>query len=335
MNPAMMAHPGFETAEGVPLSPIPRYGMCGSHVKRPPLRSRRAFLMNRLPTEVRAKALEMLVEGSSMRSVSRVLGISRSSVATLLVRGGTVSQIFHDHIVREVRSTRIEADEIWSFCYTRERHDTEPIEVDGIGTVWTWTAIDPDSKLMVSWLVGNHETESATEFMQDLQSRLANRVQLTTDGFKPYLDAVADTFGRSIDYAMVVRVADPNTDRSKQKEDDDRVIGKKSKITIFGHPDLEGATTNHVERQNLTMRMSIKRYTRQTNAFSKKFENHRHAVALFYFYYNFCRRHLTIGRTPAEEAGLSAYPLTMRNLVDWIDQATPAPRRKPYGPRRN
>lgn len=283
--------------------------------------------MNRLPTEVRAKALEMLVEGSSMRSVSRLLGISITTVSTLLVNAGRVTEVFHDQIVREVRSQRIECDEIWSFCYAKGKTAVKLEDgPDDAGTIWTWTAIDPDSKLIVSWLVGNRDLDSARKFMYDLNSRLANRVQISTDGWLSYPEAVTDAFGYRVDFAQIVR--------PKDLEDPSQMKSAK-KIRVIGNPDMASVTTNHVERQNLTMRMSIKRFTRQTNAFSKKVENHCHALALYFFHYNFCRRHMTIGRTPAEEVGLSGYPLNMRWLCDLMDELAPRPRRRPYGPRNN
>ncbi len=237
-----------------------------------------------------------------------------------------MSSVFHDHVVRELRSTRIECDEIWAFCVTRERLG-KPAVAEGEGTVWTWTAIDPDSKLMASWYVSfSRDEDDARRFMYDLHSRLANRVQLSTDGLSSYVEAVAHSFGRNVDFAQIIRPKDL---------EDPTQLQKARKVPVFGNPDMELVTTNHVERQNLTMRMSLKRFTRETNAFSKKVENHCHALSLYFYHYNFCRKHLTIGRTPAEELGLSAYPLNMRNLVELIDRASPAPRRKPYGKRRN
>ena len=285
--------------------------------------------MNRLSTEIRAQALHMLVEGSSMSSIARVIGIDINTVSKLLIDAGNACQEFHDEVVRDVQASHIQCDEMWSFCYAKERNAPYATGViDSAGNVWTWVGIERYSKLVVSWLAGGRDTRFAYEFMFDLQSRLANRIQLSTDGYRPYLDAVDAAFGGRVDYGQLVKYYhDGTTGRFGRYR-------TKERVTISGLPNPEEITTNHVERHNLTIRMSVKRFTRKTNAFSKKFENHGHALALYFVWYNFCRYHRTLGTTPAVASGLAEYKYDMRWIVELINERTPAPVRGPYRKRR-
>ena len=287
--------------------------------------------MNRLPTAIRAQALTMLVEGSSMRSVSRVLGISINTVSKLLVDAGKPCAEYHDQAVRNVHVNSIQCDEIWSFCYAKARNaNTATGVIDTAGDVWTWTGIDRDTKLIVSWLVGGRDSGYALEFMDDLQSRLSYRVQLTTDGHKAYLDAVDEAFGGQIDYAQLVKLyGQAPDDPQSRRYSPAQCVGTR-KIPISGRPDMGAVSTSHVERHNLTMRMSMRRFTRLTNAFSKKVQNHCHALTLYFVWYNFCRKHKTLGETPAMAAGLADYQRDMRWIVELIDERAPAPKRGPY-----
>ncbi|MYB48787.1 MAG: IS1 family transposase [Dehalococcoidia bacterium] len=291
-------------------------------------------MANKLPTQTRVLALTMLVEGSSMRSVSRTLGISFNTVSKLLIDAGRVCAKYHDQKVRNVAVNSVQCDEIWSFAYSKEKNVAEAKGViDKAGDVWTWTGIDRDTKLMVSWLVGGRDSGYALEFMDDLQARLANRVQLTSDGHTAYLSAVDEAFGGQVDYAQVVKVYGQDMDepRARRRYSPPTCV-KVYKHSVQGNPDMDKATTSHVERHNLTMRMSMRRFTRLTNAFSKKVENHCHALALYFYYYNWIRPHKTLkGRTPAQEAGLSRYKRDMRWIVDMIDKAEPKPKRGRYG----
>ncbi|TFV72339.1 DDE domain-containing protein [Bradyrhizobium frederickii] len=288
--------------------------------------------MNRLPTEKRAQILQMLCEGSSMRSISRVADVSLNTVTKLLADAGNACAAFHDATVRNVKSQRIQCDEIWSFAYAKAKNvasaKAAPI---GSGDVWTWTAIDADSKLILTWLVGDRDASAASDFIADLKPRLANRVQLTTDGHKAYLHAVSQEFGPDgVDYGMLVKLygSDP---QPQKRYSPAKLIGI-DKDLILGSPDVEHISTSYVERQNLTMRMSMRRFTRLTNAFSKKVENHYHALSLYFVWYNFVRSHKSLkGSTPAMAAGLVSSPLEMADIVTLIDQREgPAKKRGPY-----
>ena len=251
--------------------------------------------MNRLPHHKRKQILHMLVEGSSIRSTARVVGAAVNTVVKLMLDTGEVASSYHDLHVRNLTPTRVECDEIWSFCYAKDRNINEAISPPrGAGSIWTWTAIDPDSKLFISWLVGTRDVTAAMKFMNDLEARLTNRVQLTTDGFLNYIPAIEATFGDSVDYSQLIKSYD------KEK-------ALLQKTTIKGDPDPKFISTSIVERQNLTMRMSMRRYTRKSNGFSKRVRNHCASLALYVLYYNFCRPHLSLRnpypRTPAMAAG--------------------------------
>ena len=274
--------------------------------------------MNKLPTETRVQILSMLCEGSSMRSISRVCDVSINTVTKLLIDAGTVCAAFHDEMVRDVASTKIQCDEIWSFSYAKAknvRFAKHP--PDGAGDVWTWTAIDADSKLIVSWHVGDRSQHTGISFMSDLKARLKNKVQLTTDGHKAYLTAVSEV-DFDADYAMLIKIFANDVLPGPGRYSPPKCIGTQTQ-TIKGNPDPSYINTSFAERQNLTMRMSMRRFTRLTNAFSKKFENHCHALALYFFFYNFCRVHKTLGVTPAVGAGITNRIHKMEDIVAVID----------------
>lgn len=269
--------------------------------------------MNRLTTVERAQVVASLVEGNSIRATVRMLGFSKNTIAKLLVELGEACSKFQDEHIRSIRSRRVQCDEIWSFVGSKEKNTTPEQKAQGRGDCWTWTGMDADSKLMISWRLGARDGATAYEFMQDLAARLANRVQLTTDGHKPYLAAVEDAFGGDIDYSMLVKIygssGEPETRYSPAK-----CLGCVS-TAISGDPDPKHISTSYVERQNLTMRMSMRRFTRLTNAFSKKWENHAAMLSLYFMYYNFGRVHQTLRVTPAMEAGLADHVWTIEEII--------------------
>ena len=289
--------------------------------------------MNKLSTEKRIQILSMLVEGSSMRSISRVADVSINTVAKLLVDAGTACAAHHDTSVRGIKARRVQCDEIWSFCYAKAKNVTEKMSSDA-GDVWTWTAIDAESKLICGYLVGDRSAESANDFMADLATRLTNRVQLTTDGHKAYLEAVESAFGSGIDFAMLVKLYGASGgNRNERRYSAGECIGT-IKGTVTGSPKAEHISTSYVERQNLTMRMSMRRFTRLTNAFSKKLDNHIHALALYFTFYNFCRIHKTLRVTPAMAAGVTDRLWSFEDVLARIDADAPQPGpRGPYKPR--
>jgi IS1 family transposase len=284
--------------------------------------------MNKLPLETRVQTLSMLCEGSSMRSVSRITGVSFNTVVKLLIDAGHACAAFHDAAVRGITAKSIQADEIWSFSYAKQKNvKFAKSAPEAAGDVWTWTAIDADSKLIVSWHVGDRSQHTGISFMEDLKVRLANRVQLTTDGHKAYLTAVKEV-DFDADYAMLNKIF--ATDYAGPgRYSPPKCIGA-IKQTIQGNPDPELVNTSFAERQNLTMRMSMRRFTRLTNAFSKKFENHCHALALYFVFYNFCRVHKTLGATPAMASGLLDRVLKMTDLIALIDARDVPAVRGPY-----
>src|SRR3984893_15745513 len=273
--------------------------------------------MNKLPMEKRVQILAMLCEGSSMRSISRVCGVSINTVTKLLVNGGTAAAIFHHEKVRNVRAQRVQCDEIWSFTYVKARNlrnaKAAPI---GSGDIWTWTGIDADSKLIISWFAGDRHHGAGMEFMSDLRARLANKVQLTTDGPRAYLSAVEE-IDFDADYAMLIKIYGDDSGR-KGRYSPPSLIGIKTE-TIRGNPDRDHINTSFAERHNLTMRMQMRRFTRLTNAFSKKIENHAHALALYFFWYNWVRSHKAHKLTPAMAAGLALSPMELTDLVELVD----------------
>ncbi|MCB1782527.1 MAG: DDE-type integrase/transposase/recombinase [Alphaproteobacteria bacterium] len=272
--------------------------------------------MNKLPIEKRVQILHMLCEGSSMRAISRVVGVSINTVAKLLADAGEACETYHNDNVRNVKAERVQCDEIWSFCYSKQKNVPTGKEGEA-GDVWTWTAIDSDSKLIISWMAGGRDADSANDFMGDLKTRLANRVQLTTDGHKAYLEAVEKAFGDDVDYAQLVKLYGEATGGQKRYSPAQCVGARKMRVN--GNPDPKNINTSYVERQNLTMRMSMRRFTRLTNAFSKKLENHCHALALYFVWYNFVRIHKTLKMSPAMAAGVTDTLWSMEDLVNMID----------------
>ncbi|MCP5432224.1 MAG: DDE-type integrase/transposase/recombinase [Alphaproteobacteria bacterium] len=291
--------------------------------------------MNRLPLQTRVQILSMLCEGSTMRAISRVAGVSINTVTKLLVDAGEACAAYHAETVKGVKAQRVQCDEIWSFAYANAKNvATAKAAPEGAGDVWTWTALDPNSKLIVSWLVGSRDSECAMEFMDDLASRLANRVQLTTDGHKAYLEAVEGAFGADIDYAVLQKLYGTFPEAAKGRYSPAVCIGAR-KEHVEGNSDTRHVCTSQVERQNLTMRMSMRRFTRLTNAFSKKVANHCHALALYFVWYNFCRIHKTLRVTPAMQAGVSDTVRDMEWIVGLIDARAPKPGRPATYKKRN
>ena len=270
-----------------------------------------------------------------MRSISRVVGGSLNTVTRLLVDAGEACAAFHDEAVQDVPARHIQCDEIWSFCYSKQKNALHAQGViDMAGDVWTWTGIDSDTKLIVSYLVGGRDAEYALAFMDDLRSRLANRVQLSTDGHRAYLGAVEGAFGGYVDYAQLVKLYG-QAPEEERRYSPAHCIGTR-KVAVAGRPDMSELSTSYVERHNLTMRMSMRRYTRLTNAFSKKVENHCHAAALYAVWYNFCRPHKSLkGDTPAMVAGLAEQEHGIDWIVELIDARVQQPGpRGPYKPRK-
>ena len=261
-----------------------------------------------------------------MRSVSRIADVSINTVAKLLADAGAACEAFHNEAVRNVPAKRVQCDEIWSFCYAKQKNvAAAKAAPDGAGDVWTWTALDADSKLIVAFLVGGRDAGYAHEFMLDVADRLANRVQLTTDGHRAYLDAVEDAFGANVDYAMLVKMYGETTAAPGRYSPAECTGIKKTRIE--GKPDLKHVSTSYLERQNLTMRMSMRRFTRLTNGFSKKVESHADMVALYTVWYNFVRQHKTLRCSPAMAAGLSATLWSMEDVVKLIDKRASKPNR--------
>jgi IS1 family transposase len=275
--------------------------------------------MNRLDRDRRIQVVAALVEGNSLRGTARMTGVARMTIEKLLRDLGIACAEYQDRAMRNLSCRRIQVDEIWSFCYAKQKKATDAMrkEHGWAGDVWTWTAIDADTKLIPCFLVGGRDTGYATEFLQDLAGRLSIRVQLTSDGHKVYLEAVEDAFGANIDYAMLIKVygTEPTNDTRYSPA---KCLGA-NPVSVSGNPDPEHISTSYVERQNLTMRMSMRRFTRLTNAFSKKIDNHRHSVALHFMYYNFARIHQTLRVTPAMEAGISDHLWSVEEIVGLLE----------------
>jgi IS1 family transposase len=287
--------------------------------------------MNKLSVKARAQMLSMLCEGASMSSVSRLADVSINTVAKLLIDAGKFCAAFHDDNVRGVQVKRIQCDEIWSFTYAKQKNvKTATDAPEWAGDTWTWTGIEADTKLIVSWLVGGRDGEYAMAFMDDLRSRLANRVQLTTYGHKAYLEAVEGAFGGDVDYAVLHKVYGASPESAKGKYSPADCIGTQ-KHRIEGDPDLKHVSTSYIERTNLTMRMHNRRFTRLTNAFSKKFESHVHMVAIWTVWYNWVRIHKTLRVSPAIAANLTDTLWSWETIVAKMDEVAPkAGRPKTY-----
>ena len=282
--------------------------------------------MNRIPFEKQRQILHMLVEGSSMRSVERVVGVSINTVRRLLVEAGEACREHHDLTVREVQTRRVQCDELWSFCYSKAANVSDAVAAPAwAGDVWTWTALAEESRLIISWLVSPSRTsEYALELLDDVRARVDNRVQLTTDGLAAYVEGVEGAFGGDVDYAQVLKTYTSGG-----------AIATEVKRVVVGNPDLTLASTSYVERHNLTTRMSLRRFTRLTNAYSKRIERHCDALALGFTYYNFCRRHASLRTTPAVAAGIDARERDVDWLVGLLEACRPLPgSRGPYRPRR-
>ncbi|GIL03234.1 MAG: transposase [Alphaproteobacteria bacterium] len=276
-------------------------------------------VMNKLDAKTRSQILHLLCEGQSIRAITRITGVSKNTVAKLLSDAGAICAEFQDDALRNVASKRVQVDEIWSFTYAKQKNvAAAKAAPEGAGDTWTWTAIDADSKLAISWLVGGRDSEYAMAFMDDLAKRLANRVQLTSDGHKAYLEAVEGAFGADVDYAMLVKLYGTAPDAAKGRYSPAECIGAR-KTRIEGNPDPKHVSTSFAERQNLTMRMHMRRFTRLTNGFSKKVEQHANAVALHFMYYNFVRIHKTPRMTPAMAAGVTGKLWEVSDIVALIE----------------
>jgi len=279
--------------------------------------------MNVMPIQKRAKILGLLVEGNSMRAISRIEDCSINTVTKLLIDVGTACADYQDKAMRNLSCKRIQCDEIWAFCYSKEKNvSPEDKGLLGHGDVYTWTAICPDTKLVPSFMVGKRDEEYAQVFIEDLASRLANRVQLTTDGHKPYLKAVEGAFGGNIDYAMLIKhYSNPAEAKQAQKRYSPSQFISADKRRIADNPDFKEVSTSHVERQNLTMRMGMRRFTRLTNGFSKKIEDLEHSVALHFMHYNFGRIHKSLRVTPTMEAGISDHVWSLEEIAALVPEA--------------
>lgn len=275
--------------------------------------------MNKMPSEKRAQILHLLCEGMSIRAITRTTGASKNTVAKLLDDAGRISATYHDENVRRVAAKRVQVDEIWSFTYAKQKNVASAKAAPlGAGDTWTWTAIDADSKLVISWFVGGRDGECANLFMNDVAARLTNRVQLTSDGHKAYLEAVEGAFGADVDYAQLVKMYGNAPETLKGRYSPAECTGIK-KTVIEGEPDEKHISTSYVERQNLTMRMHMRRFTRLTNGFSKKVEAHANAVALHFMNYNFCRIHKTLRMSPAMAAGVTDRLWDVKDIVALIE----------------
>lgn len=284
--------------------------------------------MNKLPNEKRAQILSVLCEGMGINAACRITGASKNTVLKLLADAGEACAKYQDKAMRNLNCKRVECDEIWSFVGMKQKNVPQEQQGQfGLGDVYTWTAIDADTKLIPCWHVGTRELESAYEFIHDLASRLSNRVQLTTDGHKAYITAVEDAFGADIDFAQLIKMYG---NAGQSKEDSRRYSPAEctgiEKRRITGNPNIKDVSTSYVERQNLTMRMHMRRFTRLTNAFSKKLENHMSAISLYFMFYNFCKIHKTLRVTPAMEAKIADHVWNISDVVALIPEEEPKKR---------
>ena len=285
--------------------------------------------MRKLALKARIQILNLLCEGMSMRAVARIADVSFNTVAKLLIDAGTVCAEMHDEMVRDVNSSRIECDEIWAFNYCKQKSvaSAKSAPADA-GDIWTWTGIDADSKLIVSYLVGDRSGDAAMELMDDLRSRLANRVQLSTDGHRAYLEAVEGAFGADVDYAQIIKMYGPTIDKGGRYSPAECTGIKK--VRVEGNPDIAHVSTSYVEAHNKTMRMHMRRFTRLTNGHSKKVANHAHMVALYTMFYNFIRTHSKLRMSPAMAAGIADTFMGFEAILERIDAAQAPKPRGPY-----
>jgi IS1 family transposase len=287
--------------------------------------------MNKLPAAERAKVLHLLCEGSSIRSVTRLMGVGKNTVIRLMVDAGRACAAYHDQHVRNLKTKRVQVDEIWSFTYAKQKNVAKAKSApNGAGDTWTWTGIDADSKLIISYFVGGRDGDCAAWFIDNLAVRLAERVQLTSDGHRAYLEAVEGAFGADIDYAMLNKIYGASPESAKGRYSPAECVGV-TKQRIEGDPDPRHVSTSYVERSNLTQRMHNRRFTRLTNGFSKKLENHAYSVALFAMYYNFVKVHSTLRMSPAMSAGVSKTLWEIGDILKLVEAAEAGPtKRGPY-----
>lgn len=285
--------------------------------------------MRKLALKSRVQILNLLCEGMSMRAIARISDVSFNTVAKLLIDAGTVCAEMHDEMVQGVKASRIQCDEIWAFTYCKQKTvaSAKAAPADA-GDIWTWTGIDADSKLIVSYLVGDRSGEAAMELMDDLRSRLANRVQLSTDGHRAYLEAVEGAFGADVDYAQIIKMYGPTIDKGGRYSPAECTGIKK--VRIGGSPDIAHVSTSYVEAHNKTMRMHMRRFTRLTNGHSKKVANHAHMVVLYTMFYNFIRTHSKLRMSPAMAAGIADTFLGFEDILARIDAAQTPKVRGPY-----
>lgn len=269
--------------------------------------------MNKPSSGQRARVINCLVEGNSIRATVRLTGVAKNTVVKLLTDVGLACSIYQDKAFRGLTCKRIQCDEVWSFVGSKEKNTTKESKAKGWGDCWTWTALDSETKLIPCWYVGTRDAGAAHHFMHDLAARLAHRVQLTTDGHRPYLSAVADAFGTEVDYAQLVKIYGEGPKTEARYSPAQCMGARKARVT--GSPEYAHVSTSHIERSNLTIRMGNRRFTRLTNAFSKKVENHEHMLALFFCYYNFCRIHQSLRVTPAMAAGISSRVWDISDIV--------------------
>jgi IS1 family transposase len=275
--------------------------------------------MNRLPLDKRVQVINSLVEGNSIRATTRLTGVCKDAVLKLIRDFGKVCAEHHNRAVRGMASRRVQCDEVWAFCYAKAKNVPEEKLGTGAGDVWTWTAIDAESKLIISYLCGGRDAAWAYKFMEDLASRVSSRIQITTDGHRAYAQAVEGAFGMDVDYAMLIKLygASENPDTRYSPPE---CVGIRTAV-LSGNPNPRHISTSYAERQNLNIRMGVRRFTRLTNAFSKKFENHCHHVAIYFAYYNFCRVHQTLRVTPAMQSGLSDHVWSLEELLALLESA--------------
>jgi IS1 family transposase len=273
--------------------------------------------MNKLNREKQTQIIASLVEGNSLRATARMCDVVFNTVLKLVPQIGAACADYQDRVLRGLKCKRIQCDECWSFCYAKAKNvPADKRGQFGYGDVWTWVAIDADTKLVPSFMIGNRDAHAANVFIDDLASRLTSRVQLTTDGLKVYLEAVEGAFGSEIDYAILIKTYESSQEETRYSP---AVCTSCERKPVTGRPDPKHVSTSFVERQNLSMRMGMRRFTRLTNAFSKKVENHAHSVALYYMHYNFCRIHKTLRVTPAMEAGIADHVWSIEEIAGLLD----------------